>query len=67
MPQYLVKLAQVHESFRRAELNTLAELASIDIKFDFNSEDVRCKRKGYGMKLMRSAVLVPPRGRQIDR
>ncbi|KAF2496403.1 tRNA guanosine-2'-O-methyltransferase [Lophium mytilinum] len=39
MPQYLVRLAQTHESFRKAELEALAELAGIDIKFDFYDED----------------------------
>lgn len=40
MPQYLVRLAQVHESFRKAELEALAELAGIEIKFDYYFEDV---------------------------
>ncbi|KAF2813517.1 RNA methylase family protein [Mytilinidion resinicola] len=39
MPQYLVRLAQTHESFRKAELEALAELAGIDIRFDFYDED----------------------------
>jgi hypothetical protein len=41
MPDYLVRLAQVHESFRRAELVALAELAGVEIEFVSYHEDVR--------------------------
>ncbi|KAJ4990001.1 RNA methylase family protein [Stagonosporopsis vannaccii] len=40
MPEYLVRLAQIHESFRTAELQALAELAGVEldiIKYDDDS------------------------------
>lgn len=40
MPEYLVRLAQVHESFRRAELLALAELAGVNLEFVSYHEDV---------------------------
>jgi tRNA G10 N-methylase Trm11 len=40
MPEYLVRLAQVHESFRKAELQALAELAGVEIEFVSYNEDV---------------------------
>lgn len=40
MPEYLVRLVQVHESFRKAELEALAELAGVDIKFVHYLDDV---------------------------
>ncbi|OCL01319.1 tRNA guanosine-2'-O-methyltransferase TRM11 [Glonium stellatum] len=39
MPEYLVRLVQVHESFRKAELEALAELAGIEMEFISYSED----------------------------
>jgi tRNA (guanine10-N2)-methyltransferase len=41
MPEYLVRLAQVHESFRKAELEALAELTGIKMEIILYSEDVR--------------------------
>jgi len=41
MPEYLVRLAQVHESFRKAELEALAELTGIEMEIILYSEDVR--------------------------
>jgi tRNA G10 N-methylase Trm11 len=40
MPDYLVRLVQVHESFRKAELHALAELAGTDIEIAKYDEDV---------------------------
>jgi tRNA (guanine10-N2)-methyltransferase len=40
MPEYLVRLTQTHESFRRAELQALAELAGVEIEFISYHEDV---------------------------
>lgn len=40
MPQYLVRLAQAHESFRRAELQALADVAGITLRFVKYQEDV---------------------------
>ncbi|CAI6247043.1 unnamed protein product [Periconia digitata] len=39
MPEYLVRLVQVHESFRKAELLALAELGGVDIDFIHYKED----------------------------
>lgn len=39
MPEYLVRLVQVHESFRKAELEALAELAGIEMEIILYSED----------------------------
>lgn len=40
MPQYLVRLAQAHESFRRVELQALADVAGISLQFVKYEEDV---------------------------
>jgi tRNA G10 N-methylase Trm11 len=40
MPEYLVRLVQVHESFRKAELLALAELAGVELDILKYSEDV---------------------------
>jgi tRNA (guanine10-N2)-methyltransferase len=40
MPEYLIRLAQVHESFRKAELQALAEIARTQIEFVSYDEDV---------------------------
>ncbi|KAF2745453.1 tRNA guanosine-2'-O-methyltransferase [Sporormia fimetaria CBS 119925] len=43
MPQYLVRLAQVHESFRKAELLALAEIAGVDIDVvDYRGDSPFC-------------------------
>ncbi|KAF2691071.1 tRNA guanosine-2'-O-methyltransferas-like protein TRM11 [Lentithecium fluviatile CBS 122367] len=39
MPEYLIRLVQVHESFRKAELEALAEVAKTAIEFVYYSED----------------------------
>jgi len=41
MPDYLVRFAQAHESFRKVELQALADLAGIPIQFFRYDEDVR--------------------------
>ena len=41
MPEYLVRLVQVHESFRKAELEALAELTGVEMEIILYSEDVR--------------------------
>lgn len=41
MPEYLVRLVQVHESFRKAELEALAELTGTEMEIISYSEDVR--------------------------
>lgn len=33
MPEYLIRCAQLHESFRKAELESLATLAGVDLEF----------------------------------
>jgi tRNA G10 N-methylase Trm11 len=40
MPTYLVRLAQAHESFRKVELQALADLAGITLEFLKYDEDV---------------------------
>lgn len=40
MPNYLVRLVQVHESFRKAELQALADVAGAPIEFVRYDEDV---------------------------
>jgi tRNA G10 N-methylase Trm11 len=40
MPTYLVRLAQAHESFRKVELQALADLAGVDLEFVKYEEDV---------------------------
>ncbi|ORY07777.1 S-adenosyl-L-methionine-dependent methyltransferase [Clohesyomyces aquaticus] len=39
MPQYLVRLVQMHESFRKAELQSLADLAGVEIVIVKYEED----------------------------
>jgi len=41
MPAYLVRLAQAHESFRKVELQALADIAGIKLVFVKYEEDVR--------------------------
>ena len=40
MPQYLVRFAQAHESFRKVELQALADVAGIALQFVKYEEDV---------------------------
>ena len=40
MPQYLVRLAQAHESFRKVELQALADIAGVSLHFVKYEEDV---------------------------
>ena len=40
MPQYLVRLAQAHESFRKVELQALADIAGVPLHFVKYEEDV---------------------------
>ena len=40
MPQYLVRLAQIHESFRKAELHALANLAGVELEIVKYDDDV---------------------------
>ena len=42
MPQYLVRLAQAHESFRKVELQALADVAGVKLEFVKYEEDVSC-------------------------
>lgn len=39
MPEYLVRLVQVHESFRKTELEALAELTGVEMEIILYSED----------------------------
>ena len=38
--EYLIRLVQVHESFRRPELEALAVLGNVNVEFLFYSEYV---------------------------
>lgn len=40
MPTYLIRLAQAHESFRKVELQALADLAGVKLEFVKYEEDV---------------------------
>lgn len=40
MPEYLVRLAQIHEDFRTAELHALAELAGVELEIVSYYDDV---------------------------
>ena len=40
MPQYLVRLAQAHETFRKVELQALADIAGVPLQFVKYEEDV---------------------------
>jgi tRNA G10 N-methylase Trm11 len=40
MPTYLIRLAQAHESFRKVELQALAELAGVELEFIKYEENV---------------------------
>jgi tRNA G10 N-methylase Trm11 len=40
MPIYLIRLAQAHESFRKVELQALADLAGVKVDFVKYEEDV---------------------------
>src|SRR4051812_2232796 len=44
MPQYLVRLAQAHESFRKVELQALADIAGVALHFVRYEEDVSLAR-----------------------
>jgi len=41
MPKYLVRFVQMHESFRSAELQALAEVAGLEMEILKYDEDVR--------------------------
>jgi tRNA G10 N-methylase Trm11 len=40
MPVYLIRLAQAHESFRKVELQALAEIAGVNLEFVSYEQDV---------------------------
>ena len=40
MPVYLIRLAQVHESFRKVELQALADILGVNVEFVSYEEDV---------------------------
>lgn len=40
MPEYLVRLAQAHETFRKVELQALADVAGVGLNFVKYEEDV---------------------------
>lgn len=52
MPTYLVRLAQTHESFRKTELQALADLAGVNLEFIKYDENV-------GICIPCSAVFFP--------
>lgn len=38
---YLIRFVQLHETFRKPEIDALAEYARIQLHWEFHSEDVR--------------------------
>jgi hypothetical protein len=46
--KYLVRFAQVHESFRQAETDSLAELAGVQLEWIFYSDAVCAFRLDMG-------------------
>ena len=65
MPQYLVRLAQAHESFRKVELQALADIAGVPLQFVKYEEDVSSfsfTQQSYSLnfisRISRSVVLV---------
>lgn len=40
---YLIRFVQIHETFRKPEVETLAVLADVDVEFLSYSEDVRLR------------------------
>jgi len=65
MPQYLVRLAQAHESFRKVELQALADIAGVPLHFVKYEEDVSTFRfteqsssLNFNSRVSRSVVLV---------
>lgn len=40
MPEYLVRLVQMHESFRKAEIQALADIVGVTVDFIKYDEDV---------------------------
>ena len=49
--KYLVRFAQVHESFRQAETDSLAELAGVQLEWVFYSDEVCVSRLDMGVLL----------------
>lgn len=39
--EYLIRLVQVHESFRRPEIEAIAMLANVNVEFLYYAESVR--------------------------
>lgn len=40
--EYLIRFAQAHESFRKAEIEALAALVGVNVEFLVYTEDVGC-------------------------
>ncbi len=40
---YLIRFVQIHETFRKPEIEALAVLADVNVEFLFYSENVRTK------------------------
>lgn len=41
--KYLIRFLQVHETFRKPEVEALATLANVRVEFEEYSESVRCR------------------------
>ena len=46
--EYLIRFAQVHETFRRPELEAIAVLADVDLEILEYTDDVGTNRLGQG-------------------
>lgn len=45
--KYLIRFLQVHETFRRPEVEALATLANVRVEFEEYSESVCCRSGRY--------------------
>lgn len=60
MPEYIIRLVQVHESFRKAELQALADLASAHLELVKYDENVSRNMHAALLASTSSAPFTPP-------
>lgn len=61
MPDYLVRLVQMHESFRKAELQALADVTQVPIEFVKYDEEVN-EFLVSSNAILRLVFIFPPKG-----
>ena len=54
MPEYLVRFAQTHESFRKVELQALADVAGVTLDFVKYEKDVGLFSRSYNSRRFRN-------------